>query len=230
MSGPPEPRPLPPGVRPFVIGLAGGTCSGKTTIASAIVEQAGPDGAALIAHDAYYRHRPDLTPEERAGVNYDHPDSLETELLLTHLADLAAGKTIAQPTYDFTRHLRNERTVPVFPRPVILLEGILVLADAELRRAMDLKVFADADPDIRALRRVVRDIRERGRSLESVVGQYHATVRPMHLRFVEPSRRCADLIIPRGGDNRAAVEALLAVVRETVRRLTAPAPGAEKGG
>lgn len=215
-----------------MIGLAGGTCSGKTTIASAVVEQAGPEQAALIAHDAYYRHRPDLAFEERTRVNYDHPDSLETELLLAHLAVLASSRPIAQPTYDFTRHLRRDRTVPVFPRPVILLEGILVLADAELRRAMDLKVFVDSDPDIRALRRVSRDIRERGRSLESVVSQYHATVRPMHLQFVEPSRRFADLIIPRGGDNRAAQEALLAVVREAVRRLpdpSDPATAAEGG-
>lgn len=229
MSGPAEPPALPPGGRPFVIGLAGGTCSGKTTIASAVVEQAGPERVALIAHDAYYRHRPDLTWEERARVNYDHPDSLETELLLAHLAALADGQPIAQPAYDFTRHLRRDETTQVFPRPVILLEGILVLADAELRRAMDLKVFVDADPDIRALRRVSRDIRERGRSLESVVSQYHATVRPMHLRFVEPSRRCADLIIPRGGNNRAAQEALLAVVREAAAR-PRPAPAAEERG
>lgn len=217
MTDPSLPLPHIPEDRPYVIGLSGGTGSGKTTIAATILEQVGPERVALIAHDAYYRHRPDLTREQRAEVNYDHPDSLETELLLTHLSELAAGKAVQQPVYDFTRHLRRPQTVAVLPRPVILVEGILILADAELRRALDLKVFVDTDPDLRALRRVERDVRERGRSFESVVRQYHATVRPMHLQFVEPSKRYADIIIPEGY-NREAVGTLLTMVREAAAR------------
>lgn len=217
MTDPSLPLPHIPEDRPYVIGLSGGTGSGKTTIAATILEQVGPERVALIPHDAYYRHRPDLTREQRGEVNYDHPDSLETELLLTHLSELAEGKTVRQPVYDFTRHLRRPQTVAVFPRPVVLVEGILILADAELRRALDLKVFVDTDPDLRALRRVERDVRERGRSFESVVRQYRATVRPMHLQFVEPSKRYADIIIPEGY-NREAVGTLLTLVREAAAR------------
>ena len=201
-----------PGRRPFVIGLAGGSGSGKTTICDSVIDQAGAGAVALIAHDAYYRHRPEISLEERTKVNYDHPDSLETELLLTHLEMLAAGETIEQPLYDFSRHLRRPETVAVVPRPVILIEGILTLVAPDLREAMDLRVFVDTDADLRVLRRVERDMQERGRSFESVVAQYHATVRPMHDRFVTPSKQHADLIIP-GGHNRRAVGALVAVIR-----------------
>lgn len=206
-----------PGSRPFVIGVAGGSGSGKTTICDAIIDQVGAAGVALIAHDAYYRHRPELSYEERTKVNYDHPDSLETELLLTHLDRLAAGETIEQPLYDFSRHLRRPETVAVAPRPVTLIEGILALVEPDLREAMDLRVFVDTEADLRVLRRAERDMRERGRSFESVVAQYHATVRPMHERFVVPSREHADLII-RGGYNRRAVGALVAVIREVLGR------------
>ena len=203
--------------RPFVIGMAGGSGSGKTTISASIVEQIGPDRVALIPHDAYYRHRPELSYEERTRVNYDHPDSLETGLLLTHIADLAAGQAIDQPVYDFSRHLRRAEASTVQPRPVLLIEGILILAEPELREIMDLRVFVDTDPDLRVLRRVERDMEERGRSFASVVDQYHATVRPMHLQFVEPSKRYADVIIPEGY-NRDAVGALVSMIREVAGR------------
>jgi uridine kinase len=200
-----------------VIGVAGGSGSGKTTICASIVEQIGPDHVALIAHDAYYRHRPELSYEERTRVNYDHPDSLETELLTSHVTDLAAGQPIHQPVYDFSRHLRRPETMVVEPRPVVLIEGILILVEPELRRVMDLQVFVDTDPDVRVLRRVERDMRERGRSFDSIVRQYLATVRPMHLQFVEPSKRYADVIIPEGY-NRDAVGALVSTIREVLGR------------
>ena len=202
---------------PLVIGVAGGSGSGKTTVCSSIVERIGPDRVALIAHDAYYRHRPELSYEERTRVNYDHPDSLETELLVSHLKDLVAGRPVHQPLYDFSRHLRRPETVVVEPRPVLLIEGILILMEPELREVMDLRVFVDTDPDVRVLRRVERDMRERGRSFDSIVRQYLATVRPMHLQFVEPSKRYADVIIPEGY-NRDAVGALVSTIREVLGR------------
>lgn len=200
-----------------MIGIAGGSGSGKTTISASIVEQIGSDHVTLIAHDSYYRHRPELTYEERTRVNYDHPDSLETELLLTHMKDLAAGRSIRQPLYDFSRHLRRPETVIVEPRPVVLIEGILILGEPALRDIMDLRVFVDTDPDLRVLRRVERDMRDRGRSFDSVVRQYLATVRPMHLSFVEPSKRYADVIIPEGY-NPDAVGALVSTIREVLGR------------
>ncbi|MBW3666693.1 MAG: uridine kinase [Actinobacteria bacterium] len=196
---------------PLLIGIAGGSGSGKTTIASAVVE--GLHGrVVVIEHDAYYRHRPDLSFEERAGVNYDHPDSLETELLVRHLAALRSGNAVDRPVYDFTRHLRSEETVRVGSGRVIVVEGILVLAEPALRDQLDLKVFVDTDPDLRLARRLQRDIEERGRSLDSVMTQYFATVRPMHLAFVEPSKRHADLIIPEGF-NPAAVATVVELIR-----------------
>ncbi len=206
-----------PDSRPLVIGVAGGSGSGKTTIANAIIEQIGPDQVALVSHDAYYRHRPRLSFRERTRVNYDHPDSLETELMLTHLDALTAGRSIRLPVYDFSRHLRSSRTVTVYSRPVILVEGILILVEAEVRERMDLRVFVDTDPDLRVLRRLERDMRERGRSFDSVVTQYQATVRPMHMQFVEPSKRYADVIIPEGY-NRDAVGALVSMIREVLGR------------
>ena len=209
-----------PGERPFVIGVAGGSGSGKTTISTSIVDQVGPERVVLINHDAYYRHRPDISYEERTRVNYDHPDSLETELLLSHIETLIGGRPFQQPIYDFSRHLRLPETAIVHPRPVVLIEGILILVDPGLRAIMDLRVFVDTDPDVRVLRRVERDMRERGRSFASIVKQYHTTVRPMHLRFVEPSKRYADVIIPEGY-NRDAVGALVAMIRDVLGRPSA---------
>ena len=181
--------------RPLFIGLAGGSGSGKTTIAKALVDRL--DGkVALLHHDAYYRHMPRLSYEERIKVNYDHPDSLESELLVENLTMLRSGTAIDRPVYDFSQHLRSKDTVRVEPAPVVIVEGILVLAEPGLRSELDLKIFVDTDPDLRLARRLERDIDERGRTARSVIAQYVHTVRPMHLEFVEPSRRYADLIIP----------------------------------
>jgi uridine kinase len=198
------------GLRPLVIGIGGGSGSGKTTIAQAVVS--GLSGVALIQHDSYYRHQPHLSLPDRTRVNYDHPDSLETELLIKHLQSLKAGESIARPTYDFTLHLRADQTELVDPAPVLIVDGILVLADADLRAEFDLKIYVDTDPDIRLARRLRRDMDERGRSPASVIDQYLTTVRPMHLEFVEPSKRYADLIIPEGYNPRA-----VATVVEMIR-------------
>jgi len=205
------------GVKPFVLGMAGGSGSGKTTIAASVVEQIGPDRVALIPHDAYYRHRPDLTYEQRVKVNYDHPDSLETHLMVQDVSDLLLGVTIQRPVYDFANHLRAEETVTIEPRPVVMLEGILVLVEKELRDLMDLKIYVDTDADLRLMRRVERDVTERGRTLESVFAQYETTVRPMHLQFVEPSKRHADILIPEGY-NLGAVGTVISMIRDVVRR------------
>ncbi len=197
--------------RPLFIGIGGGSGSGKTTIARAVISEL--DGqVSLLQHDAYYRHMPHLSFEERSRVNYDHPDSLETELLVGHLGMLRAGRPIERPIYDFAKHLRSGDSIRVEPGLVVVIEGILVLADAELRSELDLKIFVDTDADLRLARRLTRDISERGRTAESVIEQYYATVRPMHLEFVEPSKRYADLIIPEGYNPRA-----VATVVELIR-------------
>jgi uridine kinase len=206
----PEPAPWKPD-RPLFIGIAGGSGSGKTTVAESLVERL--DGkVSLIQHDSYYRHMPHLSFEDRTRVNYDHPSSLETELLVTHLETLRSGTAIERPVYDFSSHLRASDTVLVEPAPVVVVEGILVLAEAGLRSELDLKIFVDTDPDVRLARRLERDIQERGRTVESVIAQYFATVRPMHLEFVQPSMRHADLIIPEGY-NPAAVATVLELIR-----------------
>ena len=197
--------------RPLFIGLAGGSGSGKTTIAEEVVDRLNGK-VALLHHDAYYRHRTDLSFEERTRVNYDHPSSLETELLVEHLKALRAGLAIEHPVYDFAEHLRANETFRVEPAKVVIVEGILVLAESELRSEMDLKIFVDTDPDLRLARRLERDIAERGRSVESVISQYFSTVRPMHIEFVESSRRYADLIIPEGY-NSAAVATVVELIR-----------------
>jgi uridine kinase len=201
--------------RPFVIGIAGGSGSGKTTIAEMVVENVGSDRVVIIPHDAYYRHAPHLPFEDRTRVNYDHPDSLETELLIHHVEQLRAGTGIDRPVYDFSEHLRTVQTERIEPKPVVLIEGILVLAEPDLRKVMDLKIYIDTDADLRVLRRLERDIVERGRTVASVTSQYLATVRPMHLQFVEPSKRYADIIVPEGY-NKGAVGTVTSMIRDVL--------------
>ena len=197
----------------IIIGVAGGSGSGKTTVVRTIVQSLGQHQVTVVHHDSYYRDASHLSLEERQAINYDHPDSLETELLVRHLEALREGRDVAIPRYDFTTHSRAPEPEPVSARKVIIVDGLLILWDRRLRRLMDIKVYVDADPDIRFIRRLSRDIDERGRSAESVIRQYLETVRPMHLEFTEPSKRYADLIIPEGGHNRVAVDMLITKVR-----------------
>ncbi|HEX7706751.1 MAG TPA: uridine kinase [Thermoanaerobaculia bacterium] len=197
---------------PIIVGIAGGTGSGKTTVARAIYDRVGPGRIEWISHDSYYRSFESLDAEARHRINFDHPDSLETELLVRHLDVLTKGSSVEVPIYDFTTHARIEETQRVEPRKVIIVEGILVLGEPELRKRIDIKLFVDTPPDIRFVRRLIRDIHDRGRSVESVIEQYVSTVRPMHEEFVEPSKRYADLIIPEGGENLVAIDAIIARV------------------
>jgi uridine kinase len=208
---------MPPTRPSIVIGVAGGSGSGKTTVVRSIVEQIGNDHVSVIAHDRYYRDHPDLEFEDRAQLNFDHPRALETDLLVEHVEALRAGKSIEAPIYDFAQHRRDSRTETIAPGGVILIEGILILADAPLRGLMDIKIFVDTDDDTRFIRRLQRDMAERGRTIESVIAQYLSTVKPMHLEFVEPSRRNADLIIPEGG-HEVVVDMLLTLVRSLAPR------------
>ena len=203
-------------MKPVIIGIAGGTGSGKTTVARAIYDRVGNERIEWISHDSYYRNFDALTAEEKHHINYDHPDSLETELLARHLDVLVKGSSVDVPVYDFASHSRKSETHRVEPRRVIIVEGILVLAEVELRKRIDIKLFVDTPPDIRFMRRLVRDIKTRGRSVESVIEQYVTTVRPMHEEFVEPSKRYADLIIPEGGENLVAIDAIIARVERLV--------------
>jgi len=195
---------------PIIIGVAGGSASGKTTVSQAILRRVGAERIAYLPHDLYYHDLSHLPLEERAGFNFDHPDALDNALLVEHLDALSAGRPINAPTYDFATYARLSQTHTMQPRPVILLEGILIFAEPVLRKRMHIKLFVDADADLRFIRRLTRDVQERGRSLESVVAQYLTTVRPMHLEFVEPSKRYADLIIPEGGRNTIAIDMLVA--------------------
>lgn len=195
--------------RPLVVGIAGGTGSGKTTVAQRLARAMPPGRCVMIEHDAYYRDQSHLSTDERAAINYDHPSSLESPLLAAHLRELRAGRAVEVPIYDFATHTRRAESRQVAPARVILVEGILVFAEPALREQMDIKLFVDTDPDIRLMRRIRRDLEERGRTFQSVRDQYYATVRPMHIEHVEPSRRWADLIIPEGGDNDVALEVLL---------------------
>ncbi len=195
-----------------VIAIAGGTGSGKTTIANKIVEQM-PHHVSLITHDAYYKDNRHLSFEERCQLNYDHPDSFDTELFLEHIQMLKQGKPVERPVYNFSTHLREDYTIRVEPLDIILVEGILVLEHPELRRLFDLKIFVDTDADVRILRRITRDIKERGRTLDSVIEQYLKTVKPMHEAFVEPTKRYADIIIPEGAFNEAGFAVIMARIR-----------------
>jgi uridine kinase len=194
----------------MVVGIAGGTGSGKTTLAKMILSREGGDQIAYLPHDAYYRNRPDLTLEERAKLNYDHPDSLETSLLVKHIKHLKRGKAIEMPVYDFTTHSRKAETIHVEPKPIILVEGILIFVKKKLRKLFDMRIYVDTDPDIRLIRRLIRDMEERGRTLRSVIDQYLTYVRPMHIKFVESSKRYADIIVPVGGHNVVALEMVVA--------------------
>jgi uridine kinase len=195
--------------RPLVVGIAGGTGSGKTTVAHKLAAAMPPGRCITIEHDAYYRDQAHLRPDERASINYDHPASLETSLLAHHLAELRLGRAVEIPIYDFATHTRRVETRRVTPARLIIVEGILVFTESTLREQMDIKIFVDTDADIRLMRRIRRDLEQRGRTFQSIRDQYYATVRPMHVEHVEPSKRWADLIVPEGGDNKVALDVLL---------------------
>jgi len=203
-------------MRPLCIGIAGGTGSGKSTIARNIAAALPPSRVATIDHDSYYRDRSDLDFDERTALNFDHPDSLETELLVSHLRALREGRAVEVPSYDFVRHARRVETRRIEPTPVVIVEGILVFVEPALRAELDIKIFVDTDADLRVFRRIRRDIEQRGRTFQAVRDQYYKTVRPMHLQFVEPSKRWADLIIPEGGENRVALDLIIGRLQNLV--------------
>lgn len=202
---------------PVIIGLAGGTGSGKTTVTRAIVSRVGEHRIAVLPHDAYYRDLDEMPVSVRDNLNFDHPDSLDTDLLVRHLQELKAGHSIELPVYDFTINARSAQTIPVNPQPVILVEGILIFVEPALRALFDMKIYVDTDADLRVLRRLERDVAQRGRTVHSVIQQYLATVRPMHLEFVEPAKRYADIIIPEGGQNEVAIELVTARIEALLR-------------
>ncbi len=202
---------------PLVIGIAGGSGSGKTTVAQKILDRVGADRIAYLQHDSYYKDLTDLPPTLQMDVNFDHPHSLETELLIKHVEALRNHQSVEVPIYDFSTDSRTNQTFTVAPRGVILVEGILIFTEPELRKLFDVKIFVDTDPDLRFIRRLPRDITERGRTIESVIKQYLTTVRPMHLEFVEPSKRYADVIIPEGGFNTAALDMVVARIESLLK-------------
>lgn len=212
--------------RPLVLGVAGGSGAGKSTVVRKVIAGMAGVPVRLLHHDSYYRDDPDLTIEERAKINYDHPGSLETPLLVEHVGALVGGEPVEVPEYDFGQHRRTGRTHRTEPAPVIIVEGILVLADPALRELMDIRVFVETDADMRFIRRLLRDTRERNRTVESVVSQYRETVRPMHLQYVEPSRRHAHVIVPFGGYNEVAIGILVARLKEELR----PSEGRGRSG
>jgi uridine kinase len=203
---------------PIVIGIAGGTGSGKTTVANVILRRLGADKITFLPHDSYYRDLGELTIEERQKINFDHPDALETELLIKHIQALKRGETVDVPIYDFTTHTRTDQTLHIESQSVILVEGILIFADETLLTLFDAKIFVDTPDDIRFIRRLQRDLLERGRTVDSVIQQYMTTVRPMHLEFVEPSKRQADVIIPEGGHNTVAMDMVVARIGEMLAK------------
>jgi uridine kinase len=202
---------------PLVIGIAGGSGSGKTTLANLILERVGGDSIAFLPHDAYYKDLSDLPLNQRATINFDHPDSLDNDLLIDHVNILISNQPVDLPIYDFKTHSRTGETYRVEPKPVIMVEGILIFAEPVLRELLEVKIFVDTDSDLRFIRRLERDINERGRTTESVARQYLATVRPMHLEFVEPSKRYADIIIPEGGLNEVAMDMVVARLEALLR-------------
>lgn len=201
----------------ILIGIAGGSGSGKTTLANTLISYFGKNEVSLLRHDNYYKRLDNIPFEERVKVNYDHPDAFDTDLLCGHIMDLKAGKAIEMPVYDYSIHNRSDKIIRVQPNPVIILEGILILAEPRLVDLMDFKIYVDTDADERILRRIIRDVKERGRSLDSVITQYRDTVKPMHDQFVEPSKRKANIIIPEGGRNDAAMEVIVELIRSRLR-------------
>lgn len=200
--------------KPILIGITGGTGSGKSTVAQEMYKGLPEEQICIIEQDSYYKDQSHLSFEERVKTNYDHPDAFDTELLLKHLKMLLEGKAIDKPIYDFGIHNRKKETIKVEPKDIIILEGILILAEPEIRNLLDIKIFVDTDADVRIIRRIQRDIKERKRTLESVIDQYMGVVRPMHLQFVEPTKRYADIIIPEGGYNKVAIDIMIAKVKE----------------
>ncbi|SRR6266498_1613529 len=212
-----HPDPLVHRTATLVIGIAGGSGSGKTTVAQVILQRVGRDRIAFLQHDSYYKDLSGLAPAQRDEINFDHPDSLESDLLIEHIATLRSGKPVQVPIYDFSADRRTDKTFTVQPCRVIVVEGILIFAEPELRKMFDVKIFVDTDADLRFIRRLERDITERGRSTQSVIEQYTHTVRPMHLEFVEPSKRYADVIIPEGGFNAAALDMVVARIEALLK-------------
>ena len=204
------------------VGLVGFAGSGKTTVSNAILERVGSHHIAYIPHDSYYKDRRDLTLPERRAINFDHPDAIDINLMMNHIEALRAGESIEQPTYDYATHSRKTETLHVAPRPVIIVEGILVFFDPQMRRLMDMKIFVDCDADIRFIRRLDRDVHERGRSVESIIAQYTTTVRPMHLQFVEPAKRYADIIIPEGGHNEVGIDLITGKIQSILQHSVEP--------
>ncbi|MFQ5407055.1 MAG: uridine kinase [Anaerolineales bacterium] len=210
---------------PLVIGIAGGTGSGKTTVANAILSRVGVEHISYLPHDAYYRDITHLPLAQRQAVNFDHPDTLETGLMVSHLRELRAGRAVDIPVYDFTRHARTDETQRIEPHRVVIVEGILIFGEPSLRELLDVKIFVDTDADIRFIRRLQRDIAERGRTMDNVIQQYLSTVRPGHLEFVEPTKRFADVIILEGGFNEVGIEMLVARIKALLRGDTLSSAG-----
>ncbi|WP_202080160.1 uridine kinase [Caldalkalibacillus salinus] len=204
--------------KPVIIGVAGGTGSGKTTVAKKIYNTLRDQSIVMIAQDSYYKDQTHLSMKERVKTNYDHPFAFDNDLLIEHLDQLSGYQAIQMPVYDYKLHTRSDKTIRIDPRDVVIVEGILVLEDERLRERMDIKVFVDTDSDVRIIRRMMRDIRDRGRSFDSVVDQYLHSVRPMHLQFVEPSKKHADVIIPEGGENQVAIDLMVTKIKTILRK------------